>query len=373
MLARTWLTRIWLTLKQQRFETIAIAAVCLGLAVAALIEAYRLNAANVPLSCFQTYQGPLEWRDPSTAITAEQIRCAGLVESFQNLQSSVDVGIVRLMLLLSPILVGIVYGAPIVARELEQGTAPLSWALSGSRRRWLLGKLLGGVVLIVPLMLAVGLAADYLQGALSPGLNVYSAFENYMGRGVFDVFWALAAFAGTVTLGALFGRTLPAVIVALVLCFFARTLWEPAMTHFVLRPIAVEQKMDQSYSGYWSGNVDLYVYMVWYLDGKPYAGDPNDWWMSHQEYFNVTPAPAPTDPNQTMDPSATKYPGTGVGVAITPGDGSGPQPSGPYAIGYVIPGSQYWPIVAVESALLLLGSLLLTALALVRVERRRPY
>jgi ABC-2 family transporter protein len=374
MLARNLLTRIWLTFKQHRFETIAIAAVCGGLAAAALIEAYRLNSANVPLLCLQTWQGPIQFRDPSMPVTAEQIRCAGLVESFQNLQSSVDMNVVRLMLLLSPILVGLIYGAPMVARELEQGTAPLSWALSGSRRRWLLGKVLGGVVLIVPLMLAVGLAADYLQGALSPGLNVYSSFENYMGRGVIDVFWALAAFAGTMALGSLVGRTLPALILALVVCFFARTLWEPAMTHFVLQPMAVQQATPQNYSGYYSGNVDLYVYMRWYMDGKPYVGDPNDWWMAHQPVFVDPGGAKPTEPIavQTVDPSATKGPDTGV--AITPGPGGmPPEQVGPYPMNYVIPGSQYWLVTALESGLLLLGALFCAAIAMFRVERRRPY
>jgi hypothetical protein len=273
--------------------------------------------------------------------------------------------IIRLMLLLAPILVGMIYGAPIVARELEQGTAPLSWALSGSRRRWLLGKVLAGVALIVPLMLAVGLAADVLQGALSPGLNIYAAFENSMGRGVMDVFWALAAFAGTLALGALIGRTLPALILALVICFFARTLWEPAMTHFVLRPLAVQQATQQSYSGYYQGSADMGLYAVWYMDGKPFTGDPNEWWMTHQ----------PALPSPAADPNASGGPGTGVPIAITPDSGTSgtDQIDGPYMVEFVIPGSQYWLITALESGMLLLGSLLFAAVAFFRVERRRPY
>ena len=42
-------TRIWLTFKQQRFETIAITVVCVVLTAAALIEAYRLSSLNVPI------------------------------------------------------------------------------------------------------------------------------------------------------------------------------------------------------------------------------------------------------------------------------------------------------------------------------------
>jgi len=36
-----------------------------------------------------------------------------------------------------------------VARELEQGTAPLSWALAGARWKWLAGRILAALLLIV--------------------------------------------------------------------------------------------------------------------------------------------------------------------------------------------------------------------------------
>jgi hypothetical protein len=45
----------------------------------------------------------------------------------------------------------------------------------------------------------------------------------------------------------------------------------------------------------------------------------------------------------------------------------------PQQIPYVIPGSWYWQIVALESGILLLGSLFCGAIAFVWVDRRRPY
>ena len=44
-------TKILLTFKQHRFETIAITVLCLGLAAAGLIEAFRLFALNTPVAC----------------------------------------------------------------------------------------------------------------------------------------------------------------------------------------------------------------------------------------------------------------------------------------------------------------------------------
>jgi hypothetical protein len=384
------LSRIRLTFKQHRFESIAVTIVCVGLTAAALIEAYRLNSLNVPFSCLQTYRGG--YLDPSQGpITAAQAHCNELAKSFNDMHGSLDMNLVQLLLLLVPLLAGIVVGAPLVAREIEQGTAPLSWALSGSRRRWLLGKVLAGVLLLAPLMLAVGLAANVLEGALNPGLNPYNSFSNYLGRGVIDIFWVLAAFAGTFALGTLLGRTMPAVVLALVVCFFVRAAWDAGMTHFVLRPFAVEQvQQDQQQQGYvvygpgGSGSADMYVYSKSFIDGKEVTQDEVNAW--YQQNMVCVPMAVPTQsastpPADSSSPGASNSPGAPAtpdnskmgnnGVAC---QGPNIDPSHmPQQVQYVIPGPWYWQTTALESGLLLLGSLFCSAIAFVWVDRRRPY
>ena len=346
------MARIWLTLKQHRFETIAVTVLCLGVAAAALIEAIRLNSLNFPLSCLQGGRVSF-WYDPSMPQTA----CSLASQRFTDLSNGMDMGLVMQSGYLVPFVAGIAFGAPLVAKEIEQGTAPMSWALAGSRRRWLLGKMLGAGLLIVPLLLVVGLASDALQGAAIPGTDPHASFVNYSSRGVLVVFWGLAALLGTVALGTLLGRTLPAVFLALVVCVLARGFWEPAINHTVLAPLAVmeSQGSDGNMVG-WPPD-DLYVYYRTYLDGKPWDGDVNAWWMEHM--------PPPT---VFVDPST----GLPVGQAVDVGPQFDPSQA-PQQIPFLIAASNYWPIVALELGILLLGSLACGAIALVWVDRRRPY
>jgi hypothetical protein len=338
--------RIRLTLRQHRFETIALFVLCMGLAAAGLVEAWRLNSLNFPHSCLQDGRVMQYWYDGSSAPTACQLAS----KKFYDLVWSPDMSIVAMFEQILPFIVGIGFGAPLVAREIETGTAPLSWALAGSRFRWLLGKIVAVLVVMVPLLLIAGLAADLRQGALVPGLDPHAMFDSYAGRGVFFVFWGLAAFLGTLALGTIFGRTMPAVMVALLVCVFVRGLWEPAWTHTMLRPFAVAED-------YQWGSADLFVYSSdqLYLDGKPWNGDLNQWFQEHEP---VPPVMATPDASG-MVPASNAQP-----VDFGPP----PQP-----ISYVIHGDQYWLVITLECGFLLAGSLFCGAIALLWVGRRKPY
>jgi hypothetical protein len=350
------LTRILLIYKQHRFETIAISVLCLGLAAAGLIEAFRLFALNTPVAClgngygYGGYVGPM-----MTGIGTQPTGidpCQAALNVRYGLTSSIDFTLVMALFVFAPFIAGLTFGAPLVARELEQGTAPLSWSLAGSRRRWLLFRMLAMGGLLVVLLGAVAISSDVYQGTMSPTVDVHASFATYTYRGAIDIFWGLAAFLGTVALGTIFGRTLPAVFIAVVICFFARGGWEPVMNRTILPPLAVMQSQDiQNNQSGWSPN-DLYVYYRTYLDGKPWDGDLNAWWNAHQ-------------PAMIADPSG--------GIQPDPNAPAFDPAQEPQQIPFLISGSQYWPVVALESGILLLGSLICGAVALIWVDRRRPY
>jgi len=353
------LTRFLLTLKQHRFETIAITVLCVGLAVAGLIEALRLHALNTPIAClgngYGNYVGPM-----MTGIGAPQTGtdpCLAASIARYGLTGSIDFGLVGMLFVLAPFIAGITFGAPLVARELEQGTAPLSWSLAGSRRRWLLFRMLAMGGLLVVLLGAVAIASDVFFGTYSPTVDIHTSFENYLYRGVFDIFWGLAAFLGTVALGTVFGRTLPAVFIAVVICFFARGGWEPLMNRVILPPMGQllmdPAKLSDPNVFYGYTPADLTISYPMYLDGKPWDGDMNVWYQQNM----------PLDANGQPKVDAN---GQLIGT-------DGKPISVPQSLTFGFHGNQYWPVVGFECGILFVGSLFCGAVALFWVDRRRPY
>jgi hypothetical protein len=342
------ITRMLLILKQHRFEVLATVAICLGVTVAAVVEALRLNAVHFPADC-DPYS--VLWGGGTTLAPA----CRAASQQWVDVRNSLDLGLTRAILQFVPFVVGIMLGAPLVAREIETGTAPLSWALAGSRRRWLIPRMATVALLIAPLLLAVGLSADFLTAAITRGMNPYASFSEYMARGVPLVFWGLAAFTGTVALGTLLGRAMPAVLLAVVICFLARSVWEPGMNRFVLAPFsqrlpsAAEVQTGRVWDSFSEG--DLVTYYETYMDGQPWSGDESAWWNEHMTV--------------TVDEN-----GNNIYTGPVNADG---QVAGPYSVSFGFRADRYWPVVAVECAILLLGALLCAAIALFRVGRRRPY
>lgn len=133
---------------------------------------------------------------------------------------------------LLPAVIGAFWGAPLVGREFDSGTAKLAWTQSVSRLTWLLGRVLVLGTIVVGCGGAVGVAVDRWFGAFEG----YGPFGDIDGaalsfsqvRGIGPVGWWLLGFAVGVFWGAVLRRTVVAMAVtaaAMVGLMLARNIW----------------------------------------------------------------------------------------------------------------------------------------------------
>jgi hypothetical protein len=142
------------------------------------------------------------------------------------------------LLLLVPALVGVFWGAPLVARELEHGTHRMVWMQSVSRRRWLLTKvaLLGGAT-----TLGLGLLTWIVNWWVTPIMDTRpQSFE----PGIFDllgivpVAYGLAALMLGVAAGSVTRKLVPAIALTLALFLGLRIGVEFGMRPHFMEPVS---------------------------------------------------------------------------------------------------------------------------------------
>lgn len=109
---------------------------------------------------------------------------------------------------------GIMIGVPVVASAIEDGTAAWTFAVAPARLRWLSDRLVPAAVVIAVATAVLGLVTDGVAGSLDPGVGPYSTFDWLGQRGVVLVGYALAGLSIGLLCGALFGRVLPALLLA---------------------------------------------------------------------------------------------------------------------------------------------------------------
>jgi len=119
-----------------------------------------------------------------------------------------------LAVILVPLLVGMFWGAPLVAREMETGSYRLAWTQSVTRSRWVATRL---TVVGVACMCVAGLYSLLVTWWSSPfdtiNDNPFSLFDL---RDIVPIGYAAFAFALGVSAGVLIRRTLPAMATTLV-------------------------------------------------------------------------------------------------------------------------------------------------------------
>jgi hypothetical protein len=150
-----------------------------------------------------------------------------------------------------PGLLGMFWGAPLVAGELESGTFRLAWAQDVSRVRWLARRL---AVSGLASMSVAGLLSWFVTWWAGPldraGLNQFGSFDS---RDIVPVGYAAFAFALGVLVGSLVRRTLPAMALTLAGFTAVRLAFRLLASPHLLAPATRVLALDPSSTGYGSG------------------------------------------------------------------------------------------------------------------------
>ena len=149
----------------QRFEVVAAIVIATILAISGVVVWYRLGAVGVPAECWTTWatSGFMDTPGPC----GELLFAHGLINGEEAARVMAAMAVV-------PWLLGFMLGVPLVSREIEGGSAPLVWSLTRSRRRWLAGRLLPVLALLVVVSLALWAVSDLVWSAREPWLPIPS-------------------------------------------------------------------------------------------------------------------------------------------------------------------------------------------------------
>lgn len=116
-------------------------------------------------------------------------------------------------------LIGGFWGAPLIARELEGGTAALAWSQSVTRRRWLTTQLTVGSRAVAVLGLVMGFSITAWMSVFADLYPDYSVYAFFTLHGILLAVEWFSAFLIGAAVGALARRTLPAMAVTALTVF----------------------------------------------------------------------------------------------------------------------------------------------------------
>jgi hypothetical protein len=191
---------IWLTWRQHRNEALIIGGALALLAVGVFITGHVMMIDYQQLGVADCIAHP------------DHPNCDAIISTFQS-QYETLVGWIQWLNFL-PGLLGMLIGAPLVAHELEHGTQRLAWTQSVTRLRWMGVKL---ALLVIGTLAAEGVITALLTWWFGPWENILGRMAPalYDFEGIVPFAYALFALALGISAGAVLGKTVPAMVVAI--------------------------------------------------------------------------------------------------------------------------------------------------------------
>ena len=366
---------MWLTWRQFRAQAITAA-------VALAVFAILLVTTESHLTGLYNSNGLL---------TCHGDACAGLASNFLNDLSSgggflfipstsgyaILYFVSILVILIAPAIIGVFWGAPLIARELEAGTFRLTWNQSVTRTRWLAVKLtlIGVAAMAVteafsliqawwaaPIGKAVGLGGT--SGIFSEGRFGVFVFPTH---GITPLGYAAFGFSLGVTTGLLIRRPIPAM--ATTLAIFAAVQF---FTPLWIRPNLLPTSHTTTTIAAAGANVSVRANPKLAISASAVPGQSGAWIISSGgvnaagQPVGVIPAACETAVAQVL--------GTHRGTELDPGQAAvnncvasqGIRVAESYQ-----PASHYWPLQWAETGMYLALALALSGYCFWRLNRRR--
>jgi ABC-type transport system involved in multi-copper enzyme maturation permease subunit len=189
---------IWLTWRQFRAQ---------GFTVLALLVAAAIGFLITGLGMHHSYAADLAACIPRNA-------CDSTFRDFQESYAAIF-NLLELLVIATPALIGIFWGAPLIGRELETGTHQVVWNQTITRSRWLAVKLTGVGIASVATAGILGYLLTWWAGPLDQINGDRFGAMTFSTRDIVPLGYAAFAFAlGSLT-GLLLRRTVPAMALTL--------------------------------------------------------------------------------------------------------------------------------------------------------------
>ena len=267
------------------------------------------------------------------------------------------------VILVAPAIIGIFWGAPLIAREFETRTFALAWTQSITRTRWLAVKLtligLAAMAVTEALSLMYAWWADPIGRAFNLGGSTTLFDQNqfsslmFATRGITPLGYAAFAFALGTAIGVLFRRALPAM--AVTLAIFAAV--QVAMPLGIRPHLIPPDRTVTTFASVQAEDIGTLAATV--IPGSPGA------WIISSGAVNAA--------GQSVNLG-------GVAASCYPAGGKGPSAAAVWqclnrkgiraAVTY-LPGSRYWPLQWIETGIFLALALVLAGSCSWRLGRRR--
>ena len=186
-----------IVLRMQRFELLAVSiATLVWSLVAAFLVWQMLGLTSANPECFADFP--------------DGSHCSIVLSEFAPWEQSAQA--LLAIVVAAPFAIGLILGVPVVAAEIERGTAQIAWSLSRSRARWLAWRAVPLLLAGVSILMVYAIGGEFLlRGRLGfddPG------FLGFGERGTLVVLRGLMILSLAVLVGAWIGRILPALLAA---------------------------------------------------------------------------------------------------------------------------------------------------------------